>query len=190
MKKSLIAIASALACVGMVTSAEASPAKAVRSAAAQTTNAPAAVDAATRAADLAKLGNGRLTAHQIKKFGLKPVSGAQLARIKSLQKASHGVASASTVGSYFWYTWQNARNSWSDRYYSGPYYSYPWYPYYVVYDNWKTCTYSGTSCLSAHAYTYQYYLYYYPNGTWYYYNTGGYQSNSTNYSGWGPYYAA
>ena len=92
----------------------------------------------------------------------------------------------SAVGSYYWYTWHNARNSWADRYYSGPYYSYPWYPYYVIYDNWKTCTYSGGSCIDAHAYTYQYFLYYYPNSTWYYYNTGGYDSGSYGI-GWGPY---
>lgn len=186
MRKTLTALASLVVMVGLVGAAQAG-------ATAPTTNAPPAVKASTRAADLSKLGSSkRLSAHQLKALGLKPLSRQQVARIKQLQKKSNGAArtsarTASVVGTNYWYTWENARNSWSDRYYSGPYYSYPWYPYYVVYDNWKTCTYSGTNCIDAHAYTYQYYLYYYPNGTWYYYGPGGYQSNSTTYGGWGPY---
>jgi hypothetical protein len=181
MNKTLTSLASLAVVVGLVGTAHAT--------AAPTTSAPPEVSAATRAADLSKLnlGSKRLSKIELKALGLKPLARRDVARVKRLQAQREGTATASAAGSYYWYTWQNARNSWSDRYYSGAYYSYPWYPYYVVYDNFKTCTYSGTDCLDGHAYTYQYYLYYYPNSTWYYYNTGGYQSNSTDYSGWGPY---
>jgi hypothetical protein len=182
-KKTLTGLASLALMVGLVGTAQAA-------ATAPTTSAPPAVKASTRAADLSKLNLGsgkRLNAHQLKALGLKRVSGQDLARVQKLQKKSKDTASASAVGSTYWYTWQNARNSWVDRYYSGAYYSYPWYPYYVVYDNFKTCTYDGSYCVDAHAYTYQYLLYYYPNGTWYYYNTCQYQSNSTDCSGFGPY---
>jgi hypothetical protein len=187
LKKTLAALASLAVMVGTVGAAQAGTHAPTRHAA-RSTKAPPAVKASTRAADLAKFRSGkRLSARQLRALGLKPLSHRQVARIKKLQKMSKHRATMSAVGAHYWFTWQNARNSWSDRYYSGPYYSYPWYPYYVVYDNWKTCTFSGTNCIDAHAYTYQYYLYYYPNGTWYYYNTGGYQSNSVNYSGFGPY---
>jgi hypothetical protein len=187
LKKTLAALAS-LALVsgfaGTATAATSTP----------TAKAPPAVSAATQAADLSKLkadlsklGNAKLTAAQAKSLGLQKASSKDVARLKQLQKQNSSQAKASHVGSYFWYTWHNARNSWVDRFYSGPYYSYPWYPYYVIYDNFITCNYSGTGCIDADAYTYQYYLYYYPNGTWYFYNTCSYQSDSISCSGWGPY---
>jgi hypothetical protein len=182
-KKYLMTIASLLTMVGIIGFAQVGAAAAKPS---RTTHAPHAISAQTREAALAKLGHKRLSSQELRRLGLRRVSGKQLARIRQLRN-HRGMARTSAVGTYYWFTWQNARNSWVDRYYSGAYYSYPWYPYYVVYDNFKTCTYSGYYCIDANAYTYQYLLYYYPNGTWYYYNTGGYQSNSTDYSGWGPY---
>jgi hypothetical protein len=183
MKKFFLPIASLLTMVSLMGVAQAGVAAAKPSG--QTTHAPPAVSAQQRQADLSKLGSKRLSPQQMRALGLKKVTGSELARIKQL--TSHkSTARTAAAGSYYWFTWHNARVSWSDRYYSGPYYSYPWYPYYVVYDNWKTCTYSGSSCQSAYAYTYGYYLYYYGSG-WYYY-FGGYTTDWTgdNPSG-GPY---
>jgi hypothetical protein len=185
MKKYLLTIASLLTMVGLMSVASVNALAAKP--AARTTHAPPAVSLGTREQALSALGNKVLTREQLKALGLKRVPRAELARIKTLRKHAGGVRVA-TAGTNYWYTWQNDRNSWVDRYYSGPYYSYPWYPYYVVYDNFKTCTYSGTGCIDGDAYTFQYLLYYYPNGTWYYYNTGAYQGSSTNpYGGFGPY---
>ena len=85
----------------------------------------------------------------------------------------------------------NYGHVWVDAYYSGPYYSYPpWYPYYVIYNNYKLCNYSGAGCLSANIYTYTYYLDWYGTGSWYYYGPAGYSPASSGIPvyGFGPYY--
>jgi len=182
-------VASVLVCAGLVSSAVANgtTATAAKASSSATTKAPPALSASTMNADLAKLKSGkRLSARQLKKLGLKQVSRKELARIKQLRKQSTGARTAQ-VGATPWYTWRNARNSWADRRYSGPYWHITdWQPYYVVYDNWKTCTYSGTGCIDAHAYTYKYLLRWRYNGLWYYYDTTGYTTDPYG-PGWGPY---
>jgi len=184
MKKILLLLASLALLVGVVASAQSN---ARPSNTALTTKAPRALSASTRAADLSKLGNKRLSSKQLKALGLKPASRQQLARLKQLQKSSKSVARTSHVGTYAWYTNHYYGNTWQDVRYSGPYYSGYWSPYYVIYDNFKTCTNSGTGCIDGDAFTYQYFLHYTPNNTWYYYGPSGY----TTYHqalGFGPYY--
>ena len=179
MRKILIAFASLAVMVGLVGSAEAGTSVLAKS---QTTHAPS-ITRALMNAKLAKIEHSkRLTRGQLRALGLKPVSRQQAAALNRLRSAStsKGEAKAATAGCTYWYTWHNAGNSWVDRYYCGPYYSYPWYPYYYLYDNFKTCTYAGGSCIAANAYTYYYYGYYYPYQTWYTYGSSG-------GGGYGPY---
>lgn len=146
----------------------------------QSTHSSAAPSAQTRQADLAKLGgklangNKRLSATQLMGLGLKPASRQDVARLNRMQRANR-TAKTAAVGTYYWYTWHNALFSWSDRYLISWFYYSSNYFGYIVVDNWKTCTLSGTGCIDAHAYTYFYYYYYY--GTWYTYG----------YPGFGPY---
>ena len=150
MKKYLMTLASLMMMIGLMGSTQVGAAAAKPSG--ETTHAPPAISVATREATLPKLDSKRLSAQQLK--GLKPASHQQLAGIKQLQK-NKAAARAATAGTYYWTTYHYYGNIWVDRYYSGPYYSYsPWYPYYVVYDNFKVCTASGTGCYSANAYTY------------------------------------
>jgi hypothetical protein len=183
LKKILMTLASLSLVIGLVGSAEAG---ATAPAPAQTTKAPAALAASTREAVLSKLGSSKhLSRQQLKALGLKPASRQQVARIKQLQKKSNRAARTSTVGCTYWYTHQYYGVIWIDSYYCGPYYSYPWYPYYVIYNNWKFCTTSGTNCINLNIWTYEYLVYYYPNSTWYYYGPSGYTS-SPQPVGFGP----
>jgi len=185
MKKVLLILASLALLVGVVASAQSS---ARPSKTALTTKAPPALSASTRAADLSRLGNKHLSTKQLKALGLKPASRQQVARIKQLQKSSSkSVARSSHVGTYAWYTNHYYGNTWQDVRYSGTYTWGYWDPYYVIYDNFKTCNNSGTGCIDADAYTYQYLLHYTPNNTWYYYGPSGYTTGH-QLVGFGPYF--
>ena len=158
-----------------------SPAYAARrpgAAPSQTTKAPPVIPAQTRnallsqlARSLSKLGRGP-TLQQLKALGLRPASRQQVARFKQLQ--SRHLARAATAGATYWYTWQYSGNIWVDDYYSGPYFTDGatdlvdgsfYSEYYIVYDNFKTCTSSGGDCLDASAYTYQIFGYLTPDLT-------------------------
>jgi len=186
MKKILLILASLALLVGVVGSAQAGSSSARPSKNALTTKAPTALSASKRAADLSKLANKHLSSKQLKALGLRKASPQQVARIKQLQKSSKA-AKTSHVGPYAWFTRQYAGNTWQDVRYSGPYYSGYWSPYYVIYDNFKTCTNSGTGCIDADAYTYQYLLRWSPNNTYYYYGPSGY-STGHQAVGYGPYF--
>ena len=191
MKKIVLTLASLSLMFGLVGATAAS--------AAQTTKAPPAVRASTRDAGLSELAttlakfhvnrNTRLSVNELKALGLKSLSSQESARVNKLAK-SHG-AKAATAGTYYWYTYHYYGHVWVDVYYSGPYYWYPyWHPYYVVYNNYKLCNYSGTGCLSTNLYTYTDYLDWYGNGSWYCYSPySAYSSSSGGIPvyGYGPY---
>ena len=124
-----------------------------------------------------------LTAKQIKTEGVavKRVSPKVALLARQLRSRTRG-ARAATAGSTYWYTYQSLDNSWVDRWYTGGFYSYPYY-YYVVYDNFKTCEYSGNNCIDGNAYTYRYLVYDYETGGWYWW----YNENDPEGGGWGPY---
>jgi hypothetical protein len=150
---------------------------------AQTTPAPASA-AAVRKAHTLRLDAGKsLNAKRLKAegVGVKPASRGVTRLANQLRKRAGG-AKAATAGSTYWYTFQNYDNSWVDRFYTGGFYEYP-YEYYVVYDNFKTCEYTGENCIDGNAFTYQYLVYYYPTEEWFW----EYNTSDPNGGGWGPY---
>jgi hypothetical protein len=149
------------------------PSKVLSSSAAQRSAGMAALQAKLR-----QFHGKKLTARQLRALGLRTPS-------KSLagHRLRHNGARVADVGCTYWYTYQYAGFVWVNRYYCGPGYSYPWYPYYYLYDNFYLCPAgSTTNCASTRLWYWEYYLYYYPYGTWY---TAG--PNGYNDSEYGPY---
>lgn len=156
MKKHFLTLASLMMMIGLIGATQVGAAAAKPSG--QTTHATHAVRIPAK---FAELNSGkRLSAHELKALGLKPVSHKQAARINRLRHKTNGRAKAAEVGSTYWYTWQNAGFSWVDTYYDYDYYSSD-YSWFITYDNYKTCDLSGYNCIDAHAYVVTYYLYYY-----------------------------
>lgn len=179
MKKILTTFASLAIMIGVVGMTQASAAAASPL---HTTSAPPAARVKADAKLSFLKEDKRLDRQQLKALGLKPLSSQEVARIHGLSR-SNGTAKTAAVGSYYLYSWHNYLFSWADRYYSE--YSYYYNSnesvyYYFYYDNWKTCTTTGSGCIDAHAYTYFYYEYLYYYGTWYSYGPYG-------YPGYGPY---
>jgi hypothetical protein len=114
---------------------------------------------------------------------------AQATKAGAVQAATTAAVNTRLLaGSHCYSWWQYSGNIWVESCYNGPYWgSVSWHPYYVIYDNFFTCTNSGTNCIDAHSYTYQYELDWYGTGHWYFDGPSGYTTYH-QHVGFGPYY--
>ena len=149
------------------------------------TNAPPALPASVRNAELSALmskvaklhveGGTRLSARELSALGLTRVPGRMAARFTRLAKSTR--ARTATVGSTYWFTYQYYGHFWADVYYDGPFYDQYGEPFYNVFSNYKICDSQGANCIDLNTFTWITNIEL--QGTYYYINAaGGYVPDS------------